>query len=165
MAITLVCILNVPTQAHVLKAYSPAYGAMGRWGNIAKPMGRKEDHCGHILEGAIGTPAPSSFSLCFLVAMRWMVPFTMHCSHNILCYQCTSNGANHTWTETSKTNSQIFILFRFINSEYFVIVTKNWLIQTFSTFMYKKCHCHIKLNAYFCAANLSMTTSVQSWIS
>lgn len=69
--------LRYPSKAHILKAWSSACGACGRWCKLLQvgPCGRKKCHwggvlfIGGVLEGIL-KPWPLPFFLCFLAARK-----------------------------------------------------------------------------------------------
>jgi hypothetical protein len=88
----------------VLKAQSPACGAIGRWWTLQEvgPSGRKLGHWGHALEADIGSPAPSlSLLFCSLAVMRGAaLLYQVPCHDVLFYYRPRSNTANHPRSET-----------------------------------------------------------------
>jgi hypothetical protein len=75
-----------PPKAYMLKAWSSACDATGRWCSLweVRPTRRKLGQWGHALKGACGTLGTSCLSPCFLASMTWAAPSTMWSYHDVL---------------------------------------------------------------------------------
>lgn len=107
-------------KACVLKAWSLAQGATGRWWDLleVRSKGRKWGHWGHVLEGYMGTLLPSSSSLLLpgfevsnfvtVCSPPWCGPLPLAQKH----------GFSWSWSGPSTTVSQNqpFLLLSWFNS-------------------------------------------------
>jgi hypothetical protein len=80
--------LGCPSKAHVLKAWFPVCGTIGRWWKLWEvgPGGRKLGHWGCAFEGGIVNPSPSC-SFLFASPLQWgEQDSSAVCScHDVLC--------------------------------------------------------------------------------
>lgn len=95
--------ISIP-QAHLLKGWSPAHDASGKW---------KLGPWQYTLERNFGSPGPSSASL-FAFQEPWAKCLTLPYAsgHDVLPYHRPGNNSNkQSWTETCKTITQNKLIF------------------------------------------------------